>query len=229
MHALLRRKALELRLKKELSYGEIKKQLGVSKSTLNYWLKDFPLTDKRILELQRLGWQKGGAARERFRNTMRKKREEKERQIYDKYSTRFSKISKEALFVAGLMLYQGEGNKRDPYRIVLSNTDSKLIVFFIKWLGQFWGVVKKHLKIQLHLYDNMDIPKEINFWKSESKLLNSQFYKSIIRKMKKNSFSYKESFRHGTCQISFSGGEKKRELMMAIKAFGDAYLKKAKR
>ena len=173
MHAILRRKALELRLKKELSYGEIRKRLGVSKSTLSYWLKDFPLADKRILELRRLGWQKGEVARERFRNTMRKKREEKERQAYDKYSTILSGVSKEALFVAGLMLYQGEGNKRDPYRIVLANTDSKLIIFFIKWLEQFLGVTKKYLKTQLHLYDNMNIPEEINFWKSELKTNSS--------------------------------------------------------
>lgn len=226
MHAILRRKAVELRLKKELSYGEIRKRLGVSKSTLSYWLKDFPLAEKRILELRRLGWQKGEVARERFRNTMRKKREEKERQVYDKYSTRLSRVSKEAFFAAGLMLYQGEGNKRDPYRIVLANTDSKLITFFIKWLEQFLGVAKKHLKVQLHLYNNMNIPEEIDFWKNKLGLLDTQFYKSIVRKMKKNSFSYRESFRHGTCQISFSSGEKKRELMMAIKAFGDIYLKR---
>ena len=156
---------------------------------------------------------------------MRKKREEKERLIYDKYSTAFGRVSNQALFVAGLMLYQGEGSKRDLYRIVLTNTDSKLLAFFIGWLKQFLEIDKRQLKAQLHLYTNMNISEEIGFWRSELGLVRRQLYKPMIRRMKKNSFSYKESFRHGTCQIGFSGGEKKRELMMAIKAFGDVYLK----
>ncbi len=63
------------------------------------------------------------------------------------------------------------------------------------------------------------------FWKNELELNQSQFYKPWISKIKKGSFSYRESFRHGTCTAHAFGGEKKRELMMAIKAFVDKYLK----
>ena len=74
MDSVLREKAVKLRTERELSYSEIKKRLGVSKSTLSYWLKDFPLSEEKIVQLKRLGWKKGEASRERFRNTMAGKR-----------------------------------------------------------------------------------------------------------------------------------------------------------
>ena len=45
-------KALTLR-KQGMSYGQIKKILKISKSTLSDWLKNYPLTEERIRELQK--------------------------------------------------------------------------------------------------------------------------------------------------------------------------------
>ena len=52
MKAELRQKALKLRTKDRLSYGEIQKRLNVSKSTLSYWLREFPLSKQKIAELK---------------------------------------------------------------------------------------------------------------------------------------------------------------------------------
>ena len=70
----------------------------------------------------------------------------------------------------------------------------------------------------------MDIEKEKKFWQKELEFQKDQFYKPEIRKLQKSSFSYKESYRHGTCSIYVMGVEKKRELMMAIQAFIDKYM-----
>lgn len=75
MNSQLREQAINLRITEELSYGEIRKRLGVPKSTLSYWLREFPLSEEKILELRRQGWKKNEAKIERFRNAMRKKRE----------------------------------------------------------------------------------------------------------------------------------------------------------
>lgn len=224
MNSQLREQAIKLRTEKDFSYSEIRKRLGVPKSTLSYWLREFPLSEERILELRRQGWKKGEAARERFRATMRKKQEEKCRQAYERYKKKLAKLSEDAFFVAGLMLYLGEGNKSHYAQISLSNTDSKIIKFFIQWLIDFFGVAKKEMKAELHLYENMDIKKEQKFWQKELGFRKNQFYKTQIRKLQKSSFSYKGSYRHGTCQIYFPGVEKKRELMMAIQAFLDKYM-----
>jgi len=219
MNSKLRQRAVELRLKNELSYSEIKKQLNVPKSTLSYWLRDFPLSKSKILELRRKGWAKGETSRELFRETMRQKREEKAQNIYRKYQKELFHISKKTFFISGLMLYLGEGDKHYSSRIVLANTDSRIIKFFIKWLN------KNEIKAQLHLYENMDIEKEQKFWQNELKFSKMQFYKSMIRKLKKSSFSYAESYRHGTCSIYVMGVERKTKIMMAIRAFLDHYIK----
>ena len=224
MDSKLRQKAVELRLKNKLSYTEIKKQLNVPKSTLSYWLHDFPLDERKILELRRKGWAKGEAGREKFRSTMREKKEEKAQAIYIKQKVRLRDISKDTYFVAGLMLYLAEGDKKNYSRIALSNTDSRITKFFIKWMIEFLNVSKNKIKAQLHLYENMNIEKEKKFWQNELGFYESQFYKPSIRKLKESSFSYKESYRHGTCEVYLMGVEKKTELMMAIRAFMDQYL-----
>ena len=223
MNSQLREQAIKLRAEKDLSYTEIRKRLGVPKSTLSYWLREFPLSEERILELRRQGWKKGEASRERFRATMRKKKEFKNREIYSKYQKRFAKISRKSFFIAGLTLYLAEGGKLNYTQISLANTDIRIIKFFIRWMVNFLDVVKENIKVQLHLYENMDIGKERKFWQEGLDLPENQFYKPEIRKLKKASFSYKESFRHGTCSIYLLGVEKKREVMMAIQALLDKW------
>jgi len=92
-------------------------------------------------------------------------------------------------------------------------------------LNEFLEIPKEKMKVELHLYENMDIGKEKKFWGDILRFKEYQFYKPAIRKLQKNSFSYKESYRHGTCALSVTDGEKKRELMMAIQAFLDRYMK----
>jgi len=224
MNSQLREQAVNLRLKEELSYSEIRKRLGVPKSTLSNWLCDFPLSEKKILELRRKGWKNGEASRERFRNTMRKKQELKSQEIYKKYRKKFKNISKDAFFVAGLMIYLGEGGKTNYAQINLANTDPRIIKFFIKWLVNFFDIERSIIKAELHLYENMDIDKEKEFWRSEIGFSENQFYKTQIRKLQKGSFTYRGSYRHGTCSIYVLGVERKRELMMAIQAFVDQYI-----
>ncbi len=188
---------------------------------MSYWLREFPLSEKRILELCRSNRKKNEAKIEKFRIAMRKKREYENRKIYNKYQEKFINLSRETLFVAGLMLYLAEGNKKDYYKIVLTNTDFKVIKFFIYWLNEFLDIPKNKMKAGLYLYENMDIENEKEIWRKKIGFQKLQFYKPSIRKLQKGSFSYRESYRHGTCSIYFIGGEKKRELMMAIDAFLD--------
>jgi len=224
MNSQLREQAIKLRIEENLSYTEIRKRLGTPKSTLSYWLREFSLTEEQIKELQRQGWKKSEASRERFRNTMRHRQELKSEKIYREYRKRLEKLSEDALFTAGLMLYLAEGDKQQYERIGFANTDPKIIRFFIQWMDKFLDISKGEIKIQLHLYEDMDIQKEKKFWQQVLGLSKKQFYKPSIRKLQKASFSYRESYRHGTCKIYFYNVEKKRELTMAIRAFLDMYV-----
>ena len=70
--ALREKKSEAIRMRKEgASYSQIKEKIKVSKSSLSIWLRDMPLSEKRLRELR--DW---NATRiERFSNTMRHRRE----------------------------------------------------------------------------------------------------------------------------------------------------------
>lgn len=221
MNGKLRQQVVDLRTTERLSYSAIVKKLGVPKSTLSYWLRDFPLTKEEILELRRKNWKNNEAKIELFRATMRKKREVKDRIVYEKYLERFKRISDETFFTAGLVLYMAEGSKTDESIVSVVNTNPAIIRFFIKWLEKFLNITPDQLRVHLQLYENMDIGKEIAFWENETGFKHAQFYKPFIRKLSPSSFTYRGSFRHGTCGIYLFGIDRHREIMMAIKAFLD--------
>ena len=228
MHKELKEKAIKLRLEKQLGYGSIRKLVPVAKSTLSAWLRQFPLSEKRISELKKAGLSRGEASRERFIHTMREKRREIDQLEYEKYLKKFKRTTDKLFLISGLVLYLAEGAKTNYYTISLANTDPRIIKFFIKWLCYFFKIPKARLKAHLHLYENMDLEKEKDFWKNELGFNDSQFYKSYITKNKKSSFLYKESFRHGTCSIVFMNTIIKRQIMMGIKAYIDSILIKFK-
>ncbi|PJA94476.1 hypothetical protein CO131_01180 [Candidatus Kaiserbacteria bacterium CG_4_9_14_3_um_filter_50_16] len=223
MKSAQREKAIELRLTQKLGYGAIAKQVKVSKSTLSRWLEDLPLTEERVLELRREAWGRGEARRERFRQTMRAKRDERERQIYLRQKKKLARISRQELFIAGLMLYAAEGDKKTRAEIAFSNTDSVMVAFFARWLEEFLDISQEKLKIQLHLYENMDVLVEETFWKRQLNMNQGQLCKSQIRPLRPGKFSYLEPFRHGTCKLYVGGVMKKTELMLSIRAFFDTY------
>src|SRR3989338_8863459 len=227
MKSAQRNKALDLRMKYQLGYGTIAKQLSVSKSTLSRWLKDFPLSDERILELRREIWGRGEASRELFRATMRKKRALREKKIYHQQRRKFKTISSQALFTAGLMLYLGEGDKKDRSRIGLANTDPWVVTFFVRWLTEFLNIPRNKMKVELHLYESMDIKAERRFWLKQLSFRPSQLYKDQVRQLRQGSFSYSESYRHGTCKLYAGGVKEKTQLMLSIQAFLDTYNKRA--
>lgn len=212
-----------MRVKHQLGFATIARQLSVSKGTLSRWLKDYPLSPERILQLKKESWNKGEAKRELFRQTMRKKRDKRTQKHYLAVLKKFKKLSRQSLFVAGLMLYLAEGDKKNAYHIGLANTDPELIRFFMWWLEEFLDVPKLKMRGLLHLYEDMDLEKERKYWVEQIGLPRKQFYKDQVRPIRPGSFSYSESFRHGTCKIYVNGVKEKTELTLSIKAFFDTY------
>jgi len=100
-----REKAIQLRLK-DKSYSQIKAELGISKSTLSGWLRNYPLSEERIRELRDHSSQRI----ERFRETMRKKHEVRLRAVYEEQKKVLLPLTKREFFIAGLFLYWGEGS-----------------------------------------------------------------------------------------------------------------------
>jgi transcriptional regulator with XRE-family HTH domain len=206
--------------KKGMSYSQIKEKIKVSKSTLSGWLYNMPLSEKRIKELRA----NSPVRIERFRNTMRTKKEIRLKEVYKKVSKDIGNFSKRDLFLAGLFLYWGEGTKAQNSLVALTNTNPTMIKFFIKWLELF-NVKRKDLKIKLHLYSDMDVKGTLDFWSKELKIPVSQFYKSYVKKSDLKSVSYKNGFGKGTCSVIFGSRDIWEYIITGIKYISEVDIK----
>lgn len=216
-----KQKALVMR-KSGMSYSQIKEKLGVSKSTLSGWLYNMPLSEKRIRELQA----DSPIRIEKYRNTMREKREAKNKIAYENIAKRIGKISDREFLIAGLFLYWAEGSKTKNFSIALTNTNPSMLILFIRWL-RFFDVPKSKLKIHLHLYSDMNIKKQISFWSKTIKIPISQFRKPYIKKTTLSSITYTNGFGQGTCSVILENGPISAQVMMGIQYIQDILLKKS--
>jgi len=212
-------KALALR-KQGKSYSQIKKILKVSKGTLSYWLRKYPLSKERIRELRDCNEQRI----ERFRESMRKKRESRLEKIYNEQKKDIRPLNKKELFLAGLFLYWGEGSKTHRYRLAISNTDPSVIKFFIYWIRDALDIPKDKIRVALHLYQDMSIDKEINFWSKKLNIPCSHFIRPYIKKSSIKKINHKGGFGHGTCNAYINDTGIAEKILMSIKALRELYV-----
>ncbi|MBI2041939.1 MAG: helix-turn-helix domain-containing protein [Candidatus Nealsonbacteria bacterium] len=215
-----REKSLALR-KQGMSYSQIKKILKVSKSTLSLWLRKYPLSKQRIRELR--DWNEQRI--ERCRETKRSKKEERLKSYYREQRKIIFPINKRELYLAGLFLYWGEGSKYKIAELSVSNSDPSVIRFFIRWLVVALKIPKIKMKIQLQLYNDMNIDKELQFWSKIIEIPISQFNKPYIKKTSINRINHKGGFGHGTCQARIGDARLSEKILMAIKTISDQYNK----
>jgi hypothetical protein len=214
-----REEAISLR-KQEMSYSQIKKILGVSKSTLSGWLKNYPLSKERISQLS---W-KNERRIERYRETMKAKKEKRLGEFYLQEKSKIFPLNARDFFIAGLFLYWGEGNKTHASAVSVSNTDPSVINFYIDWVINYLNVPKEKINIQLHLYNDMDISREIKFWVDKLNVPKSQFSKPYIKKSSSIRINQKGGFGHGTCNARIGNARLNEKILMGIKAISDQYL-----
>ena len=214
-------KAIKLR-KQGKSYSQIKKELNVSKSTLSLWLRGYPLSEERVRTLRDLS----GVRIEKFRKTMQAKKDKRLAVCYDEEKKKLLPLSWKELLLAGLFLYWGEGVKSLTSSVSLNNTDPEIVKFFTYWLTKILRIPKGKIKIYVHLYQDMNIKRELDFWSKELNISRSQFAKPYIKKSKRENLTHK-GFGHGTCGVCVGNVRLKERIIMSLKATADYYSHRA--
>lgn len=216
-----RKLAIQLRLKGK-TYSEIKKELGISKSTLSDWLKTYPLTEAQLKILTDNQKSRKNLAIEKTRIVKAKKREKRLLNLYNKEKRIWTPLNKRELLLAGFFLYWGEGNKRINGQLALNNTDPKVLKFTLAWLRRGLGIPKRKIKVMLHLYKDMHVEKEMHFWSKELNVPLTQFFKPYIKESKRSDIDQK-GFGHGTCGFIINDVRMKEKVIMTIQAIADYY------
>ncbi len=208
----LRDRAVKMR-KQGLSYTQIKSEIRVSKSSLSLWLRDYPLSSKRLRELQADNQQRI----ENFRNTMARQRELRFLNAYTRAQGDIGDLGNKELFIGGFFLYWAEGSKTQLSTIALANTDPEMAKVFIKWLLLLGADVEK-IRVYLHLYKDMDIGKTMTFWSEELNIPLHQFRQPYIKaNFSTKRKNYKGRFGHGTCNIIYYDQRLYEYVLMGIK------------
>ena len=183
--------AFELR-KQGKTYREIEKLLGVSRSTLCEWFKNEEWskhikksnTDKHIkISIERL---------RKLHQGRRLMLERKYKLAEEDAVKEFEIYKNDPLFMAGLMVYAGEGDKTNRYNIKLANSEFYLHLVFIRFSEKFLNIGRDKIKVWLLLYPDHDIEKSIKIWSKKLNINKSNFHKSqvIIGKEKTRKLQY---------------------------------------
>lgn len=175
-------KIIDLYKNKKLSMAQIAEKLHVSFSVVQYALI------------------KGNVARRSISEA-----------ITNVYITRFNKpgfkikrdlsIVERRLQIAGIMLYWGEGGKRNS-KVTFSNSDPEMIRVFLRFLREICGISESRLKAGLHIYPDHNESQLIGFWSSITAIPSSRFYKPFLHIGSKG--TYKRKSLYGTLVLSYS-------------------------
>src|SRR3989344_1555171 len=207
-----RRLAINLR-EQGKSWTEIRSMINVSKDTMSRWLKDACLTEEQRQKIVL----KGKAKRiENYILSAKARRKRIDETYYQNKVREFGKISKRDFLVAGLFLYLGEGAKSTRSRIQITNSDPSIIRFSVYWLAKTLEIPHRKIKVQLHLYKDMDIEGEIDFWQKITMLDRVQIIKPYVKKVSSLRIDH-PSFGHGTCSIYYHNAKIKDEIMAGRK------------
>ena len=86
-------------------------------------------------------------------------------------------------------------------------------------------IPKSKIRVTLHLYNDMNIKQEMEYWSKELTLPLSQFAKPYIKKSTRVNINHK-GYGHGTCCLLVSNILLKEKIMMGLKAISDYYSSK---
>lgn len=212
----LYQKARRLR-KSGQSFGEISKNLGISKSTLHFWLQDLPSKyqlDKNAqlnhLHYARLLANKARRTEKLLRTEIIQKNVKKE---FKKFPFKNTLVQK----AMAAFLYWAEGSKTTS-QFKFANTDPALCLFFLTILRKAFYIDEKNIKIYLYLHYYHNVKQMKNFWSSLLKIPKNQFAKIYI-KSRKNTSRKRKNFA-GICFIRYGkGGQKLKEEVLSIGHF----------
>lgn len=172
-------KALELR-RSGKSYNEIKQELRIPPSTLSGWLAKSKWSakirarlskeaqEKHTIHIRSLNLIRGAYLTKLYEEARGEAKRE------------FQYFKLHPLFVTGITIYWGEGDKTHGHNVRIANTDPLMIKLFVRFLAEVCGIPKERIRIWILLYPDLDEKQCINFWIKSSGLRKRNFTKSII-------------------------------------------------
>ena len=171
--------AFELR-KQGKTYREITKTLGISLSTLSGWLKDEKWSQDIKKINKEIHIKTSTAHLKRLNDKRRIFLQEKYKKVEEEAEKEFEVYKNNPLFMAGLMVYAGEGDKTSRNLTRISNSEFYLHLVFIRFSERFLNIGKDKIKVWLLLYPDHEVENCIKIWSEKLKISRLNFTKSQV-------------------------------------------------
>jgi predicted transcriptional regulator len=203
--------AKELR-KRGFTYGEIAKIVSVSKSTVGQWFSRETWSKSITEENQKR------ASRENSKriSLLNKARGNQYKKLYAEAErsaiTEFKHYKNNPLFIAGLMLYVGEGDSADNHLIRITHTKIDIHRIFIKFAMEYLGVSREKIRFWVLLYPDLVPKKCLQTWSKSLHIPITQFHKYQIVERK----SAKRTLHDGVGNTIIGGTVLKKKLLTWI-------------
>ncbi|MEK7582501.1 MAG: hypothetical protein AAB452_01410 [Patescibacteria group bacterium] len=200
------------------SYKKIRDELGISTSTLASWFKNQPwskvikarlsaevsLTNPRALQLM------AQANHERWKM---KHGEYRAAAVQD-----FERLKNDPLFLAGIMLYWGEGEKQSKSSVVrLGNSEPEMIRIFNLFLTRVLKISPEKISAWLLLYPDLVDAVQKKFWSKATGISMDRFKKSIYI----NGRRPQKRLSYGVCTLSVNSRALKERVLKWLELYQD--------
>ncbi len=197
------------------SYREIAGTLGVSRSTVSYWLADNKESQKIRAQLVRLSNSKDSARVKKLKATLAIKWGTWADAARQEAAKRFNKLLDDPLFVAGIMIYWGEGDSKIENPLRMGNTDPRMIGIFVKFLRVLMDIPVNKIRLGLILYPDLSDKECIEFWQTATGLPSENFIKSHYIK----GLHPTKRLSHGICTVTVNSKQQKIKMLEWIDLF----------
>ena len=202
MKTIERTRARELRRLNGMSMREIAAELGVSRSSVSRWVRDVELSYAQRAALAA----RNPALHPEFNGSKTRARQALE--VRRAHQARGRDLARrgEPLFVAGCMLYWGEGAK-DRNQLGFSNADPDMAALFMRFLRAYFDVRDDMVRVTCYLFaDHVERQFELErFWLDRLELPRERLARSIVNNYSKHSKRLRKNMLpYGTCRIVVS-------------------------
>lgn len=194
------------------SYRETAKMVGVSVSTLSLWFRG----ESWSASVRETNQKRAARDNSKRISLLNKARGNQYQKLYAEAERsaviEFKHYKHSPLFIAGLMLYMGEGDNRDSRMIRLANTKIEIHQIFISFLVEFLGVPREKIRFWVLLYPDLNPERTSRVWSKALKIPLSQFHKYQVIQGK----STKRLLQYGVGNTIIGSAVLKRKLMKWI-------------
>lgn len=198
------------------SYKQIKNELGIPLATLSDWFKNEKWSEKIYKKLNKKNILSGKLRMIKLDAI----RGERLKRVYEEArrdaEVEFQALKHHPLFVSGVMIYWGEGDKASKNGFRISNADPAIVKIFLNFLRKVCSAEEQRIRAGLLIYPDLDALQCLTYWSKALGLSKSNFTKSIVIQGRHKT----RRVQYGICTLTFSSRFLKEKMLIWISLFG---------